>query len=293
MRIKLLVAVISVALVGSAAAADLPRSAPVYKAPPIVPSFSWTGAYLGANLGYALENTQTDYSYSSIPAPAPPGFNDIFGPGGPLNVGGSSAVNSAIALGFIPTHLGDKSKGVFTVGGQVGYNYQVNQFVGGIEADFNWFASGVKTTSFNSFLTVPGAGFLTNAATAKSGIDWLGTLRARAGYAFGTTMLFVTGGLAYGHVISTSSAVGFDGANADPFYGSGSGTRTGYAVGGGVEHSFAPHLSAKLEYLYYDLGTVTYPVAAANIIAAGEGLFVNASQKFDGHIIRVGANYHF
>ena len=69
--------------------------------------------------------------------------------------------------------------------------------------------------------------------------------------------------------------------------------RTGFAVGGGVEYAFTSNLSAKLEYLYYDLGTANYEVAAANSIAAGEGIFIYGSQKFDGNIVRLGLNYRF
>ena len=57
-------------------------------APPPAAPYNWTGAYLGVNGGGGWENTKTDYSYSSIAAPNPPGFEDVFGPGGPLNVGG-------------------------------------------------------------------------------------------------------------------------------------------------------------------------------------------------------------
>jgi hypothetical protein len=47
------------------------------------------------------------------------------------------------------------------------------------------------------------------------------------------------------------------------------------------------------EYLYYNLGTATYPVAAANSLAAGEGLYITGSQKFDGSLVRFGLNYKF
>jgi outer membrane immunogenic protein len=153
------VAVVGLFGAGSAFAADL--KAPVYKAPPPPAYYDWSGVYAGVNAGFGWENTQTEYSYVSFPAPNPPGFQDVFGPGGPLNVPGLSAVASAIARGFIPTSVGDRQTGFFTAGGQVGANAQFNHIVLGAEADFNWINSGVKSTGF----VAPPNGIITNVAT--------------------------------------------------------------------------------------------------------------------------------
>ena len=273
-------------IAGPALAADLPAK-PYYKAPPTVaPSFSWTGFYIGGNVGGGWENTETDYSYTSFPAPSPPGFEDVFGPGGPLNVGGGSAVSSAIADGFIPTSLGSRNTGFFAAGGQAGFNVQYNQTVLGLEADFEWFADAVKSTNF----TAPFNGVITNNATQTAGLRWLGTVRGRAGWTFDRALLYVTGGLAYGQAVATSNASNFDGTNTDLFAGDGSGTRIGYAVGGGLEYAFTNNISGKLEYIYYNLGTSTYAVAPANTVAAGEGITTTASQRFDGSLVRAGLN---
>ncbi len=274
------------ALIAPAMAADLPTD----KGPPPmpVPVFSWTGIYAGVNGGYGWENAQTQYSYSSIPAPAPPGFEDIFGPGGPLNVGGASAVSSAIADGFLPISLGGNSTGFGTVGGQIGYNYQIDQFVLGMETDFDW-VSGTRSSTY----VAPANGIITNTDFSSAGLAWLGTLRGRAGFAFDRALIFATGGLAYGRVTAASTGSGFDGFGTDTFTGSASGVRAGFAVGGGIEYAFTNNLSVKAEYLYYDLGTAHYAVAAANAFSAGEGLFINASQRVDGNIVRVGLNYKF
>ncbi len=289
MRKLLLIGIMSSFAAGPVVAADLAER-PLYKAPVIAPApyFSWTGGYFGINGGYGWENTQTVYSYSSIPAPAPPGFQDIFGPGGPLNVGGGSAVSSAIARGFLPTSLGQDSANFFSVGGQFGYNYQMGAYVLGLEADLDW-VGGVKTTSY----TAPPNGIITNSDTQKAGLQWLGTVRGRLGYAFDRTLFYGTGGLAYGRVTATTNGSGSDGTNTDIFAGDASGVRVGYAVGGGIEYAVTYNLTAKAEYLYYNLGTASYAVAPANAIAVGEGLFINASQKFDGSMLRVGLNYKF
>jgi outer membrane immunogenic protein len=75
-------------------------------------------------------------------------------------------------------------------------------------------------------------------------------------------------------------------------------TRAGWTAGGGVEWMFAPNWSAKVEYLYYDLGSATYaltPLVNANCGSAGAcyGSFAQSSVRFDGHIVRGGVNYHF
>jgi len=250
--------------------------------------YNWTGAYFGVNGGLGWANSKTNYSYSSIPAPAPPGFEDVFGAGGPLNVSGDTAVQSAIADGYLPVSLGDSSNTFGAIGAQFGYNYQMQQMVGGFEADLDW-ADGVRSSSF----VAPPNGVITNVGHESAGLQWLGTARLRAGYAFDRTLIFATGGLAFGGIKAESSASQFDGANTDLFAGSASGTKVGYALGGGVEYAFAANMSLKAEYLYYDLGTANYAVAAANTIAQGEGLSVNARQRLDGSLLRIGLNVRY
>ena len=265
-----------------------PARAPIYtKAPMMAPAYSWTGFYIGGNVGAGWENTQTSYSYRSFPATAPPGFEDVFGLGGPLNVGGGSAVSSAIAGGFIPTSLGNRNAGFFAAGAQAGYNVQYNQTVLGLEADIDWLASAVKSTSFVAPANIAA---LTNNSTQTAGLRWLGTVRARAGWAADRALFYVTGGFAFGQAVATSTASVSDGTNTDLFAGDGSGTRYGYAVGGGLEYAFTNNVSAKAEYIYYNLGTSTFAVSPANAVAAGEGIATTASQKFDGSIVRVGLN---
>jgi outer membrane immunogenic protein len=115
-----------------------------------------------------------------------------------------------------------------------------------------------------------------------------------------------TGGFAYGPAKSNTaiSAVqlpnGIAGV-ADTFTpGSGTGSKTlaGWTVGGGGEWAFASHWSVKAEYLYYDLGTLSYSIPDKTIIAVTRSLpfakvVTTASARFNGSIARAGFNYHF
>jgi outer membrane immunogenic protein len=290
MKKILLAAAATMAIAAPAIAADLPART-YTKAPVMVsPIYDWSGFYIGANAGGAWENTQTNYSYTSFPASAPPGFQDVFGPGGPLNVGGGSAVASAISQGFIPGTLGKKDLGVFTAGGQIGYNAQFNQFVVGFEADLNWLNGDNKTSPF---VARPNIANLTNVASSTAGLQWLGTVRGRAGFAVDRALFYVTGGLAYGDAKASSAAAIFDGTNTDLYAGSLSKIRTGYTVGGGLEYAITNNVTLRGEYLYYNLGSASYAVAPANSFAVGEGIATVATQKFDGSIARAGINYKF
>jgi outer membrane immunogenic protein len=273
---KLLLSVAALALsAGAATAADLPsRKAPIIPPPP--PPAMWTGFYVGLNAGY----TWADSDRVSLLATD-------------TGVGGYGA---AQAFGAIPGALSLKRDG-FLGGGQVGYNYQYNdKFVVGLEADIQGVASG--STSASSF--GPGLGAITFAgAQAQSSLDYLGTVRGRIGYLVTPALLlYGTGGLAYGQANLSLSAFG----PAAAFNGSVSfsDTRVGWAAGGGAEWMFMPNWSAKVEYLYYDLGTAStpqlaYSYLAPGILAAGGAKIstINASQLYNGHVIRVGLNYHF
>ncbi|MBS0246199.1 MAG: porin family protein [Proteobacteria bacterium] len=151
--------------------------------------------------------------------------------------------------------------GVF--GGQLGYNMQVQKFVLGVETDIQW--SGIKGSS-------TAAGCATVCETKNS---WFGTTRGRVGMPLGATgawLPYVTGGVAYGDVKVSDAGI------------SRKSTRVGWTVGGGVETMFAPAWSAKLEYLYVDLGKFT---------TVGDGTAPPFDVKYRTSIVRAGVNYHF
>ena len=189
------VAALGIVAAGAASAADLPsRKGPV-AAPVYVPAFTWTGFYVGANAGYGWGNVNT-----------------------------SSWFGRSVSIGDLDGFVG---------GGQVGYNYQIGQFVVGLEAD-------IQGADLNSGRNIFGDSVKT---------EYFGTVRARLGMAFDRWLPYVTGGWAYGNVKTTAFDT-FSGLSI-----SSDKTHTGgYAVGAGVEYAFTNNLVGGVEYLYVDLG---------------------------------------
>ena len=247
----------------AANAADLPARA-YTKAPAFVaPVFSWTGFYIGAKAGYGFGDNQTVTTTGQAVA----NVNNVVGGARP----GSVRLNND---GFIG-------------GGQIGYNFQFSpSWVFGIEADIAY--TDFRDTRTVVTLPLAGAGTLNNTFTSR--LDYLGTVRGRIGYAVDRTLFYGTGGFAYGEV--RNSANFFGTAGQLQFTGANSNTKTGYTVGGGIEHAFAPNWTVKGEYLYYDLGRDTVNVAVIPG-SGGGGTGYNSSFRNDGHIVRAGLNYKF
>jgi outer membrane immunogenic protein len=130
------------------------------------------------------------------------------------------------------------------IGGvQTGYNYQFGAWVWGLETDFQ--ASGQKGGS-----TFTGVLPLTSITTDDK-LDWFGTVRGRLGVLATPNVLFYgTGGAAYG-LVKNSATITVAGLSA---VASSSDLRAGWTAGGGVEGALGGGWSAKLEYLYMDLG---------------------------------------
>jgi len=194
----------------------------------------------------------------------------------------------------------------FIGGGQWGANYQFNNWVLGVEGDFQGIASSNRTdTLFNRATTfVPGfAPFPTNQIFAASRrLDWVGTERARIGFLLWPTFLvYGTGGLAYGDTrasVAIGQNVFFPVRGFSPGFSVGTFRQTlaGWTAGGGVEWLFYPNWSLKVEYLYYDLGGVTIGMSPLVNSFLGGPSTVGAPfghTRFNGNIVRAGLNYHF
>ena len=134
----------------------------------------------------------------------------------------------------------------------------------------------------------------TSTGVTKS-IDWFGTVRGRVGFlATPQVLLYGTGGLAYGQTKSsfTTTDVTFGCiANATLCAnGSSSSVRAGWTAGAGAEAMLGSNWSAKLEYLYVDLGRYSPSISTSTLPAV---VFFNTSAQFHEQVVRVGLNYHF
>ncbi len=323
---KLLLSAAALALfAGSALAADLPsrKGPPVLPPPPPPPPPMWTGFYVGLNAGGTWSN-----SNRQVVAVGPLGTSNFWSPDGvvfldPTNYLGAFSA-AASASGF-----NSGNNGGFIGGGQIGYNWQFyNNFVVGLEADIQGIAGNQVSRTFATGVGVPGVigtafgDAFTGLHTVRASLDYIGTVRGRLGWLFTPTLLvYGTGGLAYGGVsLNYSSAIVPTGgviplpAPLPPIPGAGltmgpsfgavnfSNTQVGWTAGGGLEWMFMPNWSAKVEYLYYDLGTVRQNFALGSFDAGGLGgllpggnaLFAGQIRaRVNGNIVRAGVTYHF
>ena len=271
---KLLLASAATALLtGAASAADLPRRA---APPPVftpVPVFTWTGAYFGINAGYAFDASSRTNNTFAVPFPyAAPGTVASFR---------------------------NRSQDGFSGGGQIGYNWQITPGSGvviGVEADAQYLDFGRnRNNAFISGAVAPGY-YLTD-PRGLSSLDYFGTVRGRLGYAFDRTLVYGTGGFAYGSGSADRSFGGY--AGNDSF-------RTGYAVGGGIEYALPTDsflnffrsnaVTLKVEGLYVNLDRNTRNQGAFVINAANNFpvVYNNIGRRDDEFaVIRAGLNYKF
>jgi outer membrane immunogenic protein len=194
-----------------------------------------------------------------------------------LNVGGAfgSSRNAFSIAGFgLPTFT-TPLQGVVG-GGEAGYNWQTGPWVLGLEASFD--GSGLSGRRTAPCLPPLCGAF---AASYAQKLPWFGTLRPRIGYALGNWLFYATGGGALGRVdTNATAAVGSFVATDNR-----SQTRSGWTLGGGVEVELVAGWSAKIEYLYVDLGsrTTTYLLNPP----------ISNASHFSANVITAGVNYHF
>ena len=247
--------------------ADMPMKAAALPAA----YYSWTGFYLGGNIGYGLAD---DRARSSL---------DVFNATGSAvnTTAGETVVTPAGAIGGV----------------QLGYNWQGGpNWLVGFEADFQ--SSAQKATSCVAILCekIPGNQSVT--PTLTQDLDYFGTLRGRFGFLDRGNLFYVTGGGAYGHVNQT---LDLRASNAGPptasFSGSASESENkfGWVVGAGMESSLGGNWTGKVEYLYMDLGSTANAlngVFPAGVQGGGSFTFGSASSLRD-NIVRAGLNYRF
>ena len=233
------------------------KDGPMYDAVP-----SWSGFYAGVNGGYAWGAVSSRLNASATD----------------ITAATAQAVSSKLWT--------DNGFG----GGQLGYNLQRDRFVLGVEADIQGGSIAGRTHSEAVSSNI------TTDAWARSTLDWFGTVRGRAGYAYGGSLVYATGGFAFGGArdslsqsVNSGAAINSASANA---------TLTGYVVGGGVETALTPSWSVKAEYQYINLGSTNLSTANDGIAYTPCGVTTctgngDASAKFDHiyHTVRLGLNY--
>jgi outer membrane immunogenic protein len=225
------VALVALGVAVPASAADLGvRRGPAVAPIAVAPIYNWTGFYIGGHVGWA----QAEHD-----------FVDDLGFFGP------TAVFSDRADGFIG-------------GGQLGFNYQVGQWVFGVEGQFSW-TDLSRTDTFG----LPGVTF-------DRDINWIATVAGRLGIAFGNALIYGKGGVAFMDWSSALTVPGFGSASVGD-------TETGWMVGFGLEYGFTPNWSAKIEYNFNHFEDV------ANNFFVGTGFH----NDVDIHLVKFGINYRF
>jgi outer membrane immunogenic protein len=238
--------------VSPALAADLAVKAPVYKAP-MVPLFTWTGCYVGADVGGAWSRQNTSINPVGVDQGAVSG-----------NLSGSSAIG----------------------GPYVGCNYQfAGGWVVGAEGDFSWAKLNGTATAPNLFPDGASAG--SGGVSWSGSTDWVASARARLGYAIvPNALVYGTGGAAW----TRTSYSGFDQFNNPSFLATSfSDTRTGWVAGAGVDWApWSNNWILRLEYLHYQFGSVS---SAAAFNPGASTTFNFGDLKID--TVRAGLSYKF
>jgi len=265
-RLLVTSALASVMFVSVAQAADLPRKAPIMKAPVAAP-FSWTGFYIGGHVGGGWGDKK---------------WSDWFDP-----INGSSTVGPDASY-HVSGVLG---------GGQIGYNWQSGWTVFGIEADAS--AASIKGSGNNDpfvfigpgVVALTGSGCLDLNGACTTKIEALGTITARLGAAVDRVLFYAKGGAAWEHEKHTVRAFDLLAPN-DPltnFTSTTSETRWGWTAGAGIEYAFTNNWSAKIEYNYLDFGKDQ----VAFTLPAPTGFGVGGTLHQTLHVVKGGLNYRF
>ena len=248
-----------------------------------VQAADWSGAYLGLNAGYGRFEADTRSS----------GARSYW-----AGIGGDRQVAQTHA-NSISGHYDSQPEGE-VYGIQLGYNWQRDRLLMGIEADLQ--KSGMSGMTELERLT-PVQDYPLNPYTTRleqqSSIDALATLRGRLGYTTDNWLLYGTAGLAWARVETRLSYSGSVALNPQIVVSGGreqeSTTRTGWVLGAGAEYALTQGWSARAEYLYYDLGESSHDFTASSRSPTGfsSAAAAKATTAWRGSLLRLGLNYSF
>ena len=240
------VGLLALGMAAPASAADL-AARPYTKAPPpmVAPIYDWTGFYIGANGGWGQSNSCVNF--------------DVFG---------------------VDFADGCRSRSGGLVGGQIGYRWQANQWVFGLEAQGDW-ADLSHTRPSLFFDPFAGPGFISTRTTT----DGIGLFTGQIGYAWNAALFYVKGGAAVTSnrfsILETFTGIELASASA---------TRWGGTVGAGFEYGFAPNWSFGVEYNHLWMGDANNSFSLPGPVVAG--VFNNrVTQDVDMVTLRI--NYRF
>ncbi len=259
------------------------RWAPQPPTPGPCPTCNWQGFYVGVNAGGSIGQDRARDTDQLLPP-----------------TGNSANVTNPLTD---VSHTMSPVGGL--IGGQAGYNWQSGKFVIGAEGDFDWSGQRDSFNHENFIASIVVVAPAQVAIATEQKIDWLATLRGRLGWTDNCFLWYVTGGAAWGKVDAnyTFQGVALNGATVFgtlPLAANTSTTKSGWTVGGGVETSLAwvgasNRWSAKMEYLYVDLGSISntfnVPIAGTPVTPAVHSY--TSTSNIRDHIIRVGLNYRF
>ena len=295
MKKFLLSTVALVGFAGVASAADLPQRLPPPPPPvPIVPAFTWTGFYFGVNAGAAFDVKDNNNNF---------GGDRFSGDNIRINQGDirgsqrSAGVFRGAGGGLFNNN--DNNDVGFAGGGQIGFNYQFTPgtgFVVGLEADIQYIDIGGDNNQGGNAQRISPANFtpdnpnfgpagpntwgaafdprpgqrpaerVVRGGLTAQDLNFFGTVRGRIGYAFDRTLIYATGGFAYGGGDTNNN-------NVDGLFNNTSGNdefKFGWTVGGGVEFAFT-------NFQLFGSSTMTFKI---------EGLYVNLSEDGNNNIIQ-------
>jgi outer membrane immunogenic protein len=175
------------------------------------------------------------------------------------------------------------------VGGTIGVSGQWGAWVFGVEGDFDWQGiSGSSSSAFcTSILVSSTSGSTAAGLSCKTASNWLGTLRARFGYAWDRVLVYGTAGGAGANVETALTGLPYQ--NNPEF---------GWTAGAGVEVALAEHWTFKAEYLFVDLGNAScnHGYSCGYDVASGAGINAvngNYAVKLNENIFRVGLNFKY
>lgn len=276
-RVLATATILTMSLAG-AHAADLAPAPRYVKAPPaaVGPAWNWSGFYIGADVGGVAQTSN--------------GVSNFFQPSEEGDEGGSGSANNQQSQ--------TPSSSAVIGGVHAGYNWQVSNWVLGVEGDWQWTSaksSFCRQTDDGSLpCTDNDRGFLTINGETRG----IGTIRGRLGYAFDRVMVYGTGGVAFVDMrdsITADCRVAGCGNNGNSNLTSAdfSGVKTGWVAGAGLEWMVTQNWILRSEYLHIDAGTTTNTLNLdpANCNDGPCGASWSHGNRYD--IGRVGLSYKF